>query len=169
MKHLLLPLLLLLGLGFVGCSNDSSDCRPPVFQGFRYQPATVCPGDSVFITAVQLEKGHYLNATDYQWKLTVSVEQDGQVRDSLLTYSHHTNYGGLDSSDPTWRLQLPPNTVPGTYACSFNARWSNSADGQGGTYNGGTGQGCTGSITTTSYTLYSQATGSFRLPVRSRQ
>ena len=151
------------------CNDDEDSCFPPTYQGFRYEPANVYPGDSVFVTAVQQKKGHYLNSTTYDWSMTVQVDSEGVAVPQTLYYSRHTNYGGLDSSDPQWRLSLPSNTIPGTYACQFSARWSNSADGIGGVYNGGTGEGCHGSINSYSYTLYSQASGSFRLTVRKRQ
>ena len=169
MKNLYLILLGLVCLGMTGCDKENEGCFPPVYEGFSYEPSVVYAGDSVFITAVQQKKGHYLNATDYRWSMTVQIDEDGEAKDSTLAFSMHTNYGGLDSSNPKWRTKLPANTIAGSYTCSFSARWSNSADGIGGDFSGGTGEGCTGSIISYSYTLYSEARGTFRLPVRRRQ
>ncbi|MBQ8051099.1 MAG: hypothetical protein IJ197_05930 [Bacteroidaceae bacterium] len=167
MKKTLLFLCMISALALVSsCNDDEEGSYPPTYQGFRYEPSTVHPGDSVFITAVQLKKGHYLNSTDYSWSMTVQVDSAGIGVPYELYYSRHTNYGGLDSNNPQWRLELPGNTLPGTYSCQFNARFSNSADGIGGMFNGGTGEGCVGTINSQSYTLYSTANGSFRLIVK---
>lgn len=167
MKQTYFLILGLMTLALLGCSDDEGSCYPPVYQGFLVEPSTIHAGDSVFVTASQQKKGHYLNATDYEWSMTVQVDVDGVAKDSTLSYKRHTNYGGTDSSDPQWRLKLPQNTLRGQYTCSFKARWSNSADAlHGASYNGGTAEGCTGSITSYSYTLYSQANGTCRLVVR---
>lgn len=166
MKKLTLLLVGIMALTFAACGDEDTSSYPPTYQGFRVEPSVVYPGDSVFITAVQLYKGNYLNATSYIWSMDIMITlPDGSTEKEELYTSKDTNYGGLDSSNPTWRLYLPSNTVPGNYTCKFNARWSNSADGMGGTFFGGTGDGCVGSITAYSYTLYSQASGNFRLTV----
>jgi hypothetical protein len=167
MKKLTYLFISILALACAACGNNEDDYSyPPTYEGFRMEPSVVYPGDSVHITAVQQRKGHYLNATTYSWTMTVDVTQpDGTIAKEDLYTSKSTNYGGLDSSDPTWGFYLPQNTVPGRYTCSFDARWSNSADGNGQAYNGGTGQGCVGTITSYSYTLYSQANGKFQIIV----
>ncbi len=165
--------LALLALGMMpclflaSCDDDDEGCYPPTWKGFTYSPSPVHPGDSITITAVQASKGHYLNACDYSFSMKVYVaDSNGMTQDSTLTYSYHTNYDGTDNGDPSWGVRLPETTVSGSYTCSFSANWSNSSDGQGGTYayNGDRGS-CTGSITSYSYTLYSNASGSFTLPV----
>ncbi len=157
---------LMLGAAALTACDDSDESYPPTFKGFSYEPQTVRPGDSLTITAVQAKKGKLLNAVDYSFSMKISVLEDGETRDSTLSYSYHTNYDGTDNGDPVWKLLLPEETVGGrTYSCSFSARWSNSADGSGGTFASTGGEGCTGSITSSSYTLYSQASGSFSLPV----
>ena len=161
-------LFLLLGLlGFVAsCSDDDEGSYPPTYAGFRCEPSIYLhAGDSVFITAVQKKKGHYLGSTTYEWKLTVNVDSSGVSVPSTLFYSVKTNYGGQDSSDPKWRLKLPDNTLPGFYACTFTAQWNNSADGVGGDFQGDPAEGCYGNIISQSYTLYSRANGSFRITV----
>ncbi len=160
--HFLLALCLI----FLAVScEDTSGSYPPTWKGFTYEPSTVHPGDSVLITAVQNSKGHYLNAVDYSFSMKVYIEEDGATRDSSLAYSYHTNYDGTDNGNPWWKLKIPDNTVPGSYSCSFSARWSNSSDGDGGSYGCTGGAGYTGSITSQSYTLYSTASGSFTLPI----
>ncbi|MCD8303893.1 MAG: hypothetical protein LUC86_03570 [Prevotellaceae bacterium] len=148
-----------------GC-DDSDGSYPPTYKGFSYEPSTVYAGDSVVITAVQAKKGHYLNATDYSFSMKIYVTVEGETQDSTLSYSYHTNYDGTDNGNPTWKLLIPDNAVAGSYSCSFSAKWSNSADGEGGSYASTGGDGCTGSVTSYSYTLYSQASGSFTLPIR---
>ncbi len=147
-----------------GC-GDGGGSYPPTWKGFACEPPTAHAGDSVRITAVQAKKGKYLNATDYTWRMTVRLDADGETRDSTLSHSPHTNYDGTDNGDPVWELRLPEGTLPGGYTCSFSARWSNSADGEGGTYACTGGDGCQGQITSYSYTLYSEARGSFQLTV----
>lgn len=166
MKKLTFLLISFMVLAFAACNDDEKGSYPPTYQGFRYQPAVVHAGDSVVITAVQQKKGHYLNATNYTWSMTILVNNNGEAKSEELNAKKHTNYGGIDSSDPEWRIMLPPNTIPGTYTCKFAAEWSNSADGVGGIFNGGTSEGCTGTIESQSYVLYSKASGSFRLQVQ---
>ncbi len=162
-------LFMLIGiLVFAGC-DEKEGCYPPTYKGFRIEPTTVFQGDSITITAVQQKKGNYLNATDYTWSINVKVNKNGTDEDLALTYKRHTNYGGTDNSDPVWGARLPENIVPGAYTCSFQARFSNSADGIGGSFASEGGDGYTGSITSYSYTLYSEAKGSFRFNVLRKQ
>lgn len=170
MKKLTLLLIGVLTLTFMACDDDNDKgSYPPTYQGFRVSPSVVYPGDSVFITAVQQRKGHYLNATTYSWSMTIMLTQsDGSTVKEELYTSPQTNYGGIDSSDPTWRLYIPESTAPGIYTCKFEATWSNSADGIGGSFSAGTGEGCVGTITSYSYTLYSQANGNFRLTIHEK-
>ncbi len=169
MKKIFYSLTVVLCLSFTGCNDDDSDCYPPVYHGFTYQPNIVYAGDSVTITAVQQRKGNHLNATDYIWKLTLQIEDNENTRDTTLAYNQHTNYGGISNADPEWKLKIPNNTIAGTYSCRFEAQWSNSSDGVGGVFRGGTGEGCYGTITSSSGVLYSQASGSFSLPINRRQ
>lgn len=164
MKTIIIPASVLLSIALVGC-DDTSASYPPTYKGFSYEPKTVHPGDSVVITAVQAKRGHYLNATDYSFSLTLTIEANGETQDSTLSYSRHTNYDGTDNGDPSWALHLPADTRPGSYTCTFRARWSNSANGEMGTYLSTGGEGCVGSITSHSYTLYSDASGTFTLPI----
>ncbi len=164
MKTLIILPTLLLSIALIGC-DDGGSSYPPTYKGFSYWPNPVHPGDSVVITAVQAKKGHYLNAVDYSFSMKITMDIGGETVDSTLTYSHHTNYDGTDNGDPSWAFLLPQNTRSGSYTCSFNARWSNSSDGEMGSYLSTGGDGCVGSITSHSYTLYSDASGTFTLPV----
>ena len=119
MKYLSFLLICILSVVFVACGDEDKGSYPPTYQGFRYQPSAVHAGDSVFITAVQKKKGHYLNATNYKWSMTIMVDNNGATESMELNTTKHTNYGGLDSNDPEWRLMLPYNTIPGTYTCKF--------------------------------------------------
>lgn len=157
------------GFCLTACEKEDKGSRPPVYQGFRCTPAIAYAGDSLTITAVQKEKGKYLNATDYSWRLIIPLNDSKQANDTL-TYSYHTNYGGTDSSDPTWRVRIPSNAQNGGMAtCSFMARFSNSADGVGGMFSAEPGEGCSGSINSYSYVLYSQANGNFRFRIQTKQ
>ncbi len=164
MKTLTILTTLLLSVALVGCDEGGSS-YPPTYKGFAYQPNPVHPGDSVVITAVQAKKGHLLNAMDYKFSMKISMDIGGEAVDSTLSYSVHTNYDGTDNGDPKWAFLLPADTRAGSYSCSFSARWSNSADGEMGSYPSTGGEGCTGQITSHSYTLYSDASGTFTLPV----
>lgn len=164
MKKILF-LLPLLALVLASCGDDKAESRPPVWKGFTYAPAPAQPGDSVVVTAVQAQKGKYLNACDYTFSLRVRVLENGNEKDSLLSYSYHTNYDGKDNGDPSWKFRLPPSTVSTTAACTFKARWSNSADGTPASYSSTGGDGTTGSITSYGYTIYSEANGAFTLRI----
>lgn len=171
MKKILF-LLAVIGLCFITSCHEEKNSCPPVYQGFRIDPSTVYAGDSVTITAVQQTKGRYLNATNYTWKLTMKVKDGETESDTVLTDNIHTNYGGLDSSDPTWRVKIPSNAMTGANSfatCFFTANFSNSADGMGGMFNANTADGCIGSINSYSYTLYSTANGTCRFSIRARQ
>lgn len=164
----LLYLLPLVGLmTMASCEEEERSSMPPIYEGFRLSPSQQAKcGDSLFVTCVQKVKGHYLNATDYEWNIRLRVEEGSTYKDSTLTVKYHTNYGGKDNSDPVGRFRIPTNTVPGNYSCTFRARFNNSADGRGGTYQAGTGEGLTGTITSYSYTIYSEAHGTCNLRVQ---
>jgi len=166
MKKIYFLFMALLSLGLASCDDEEKGSYPPIYQGFKYVPSTVYAGDSVTITAVQQQRGHYLYHADYNWKMTIQVDKNGEAQDTTLvcTQSLSANY-----DDPVWKLQLPSNTIAGVYTCNFRAEWKNSADGEGGIFEGTTGEGCTGTIRTESYTLYSTGNGNFKLPVRKKQ
>ena len=173
MKYLSRLVILFLGvvsLFLCGCDDDEAISRPPTYQGFKYSPSVVHGGETVKITAVQLTKGTYLNATNYNWSMTVKLLVDGVEVDETLTYSDHTNYDGVSNANPVWELEVPENIVAGTYTCTFKARFNNSAGGESFYSSGTTGAGCTGTIRS-SYDglMYSSASGSFNLPILAKQ
>ncbi len=160
-------LLILLFVPLFWACDDDEGCYPPTYKGFSYTPSPALAGDSLTITAVQAKKGHYLNACTYNFSMTVRLDQeDGSYVDTLLSQSISTNYDGKDNSDPTWTLVLPSNTRAGSYSCSFSAQWSNSADGDGGTFACQNDGSYSGSINAYSYTLYSNASGSCSITVK---
>ncbi len=151
----------------VSC-EDTGGSYAPTWKGFSYEPSTVHPGDSVTITAVQKSKGKYLYTVTYTFTMRVLMDVDNVTQDSTLSYSYKTNYDGDGQKDPQWKLRIPDNIVPSSYGCSFNARWDNYADGNMDKLTSGNEAGYTGTITTTSYTLYTTASGSFTLPITAR-
>ncbi len=152
-------------LVMAACSEDEKGSYPPTYYGFDYYPKPASAGDSVTITAVQAKKGHHLNATDYQLSVRVRVDENGS-KDSTIVCKYHTNYDGTDNGSPTFKVKIPDNTISNSAAVTFTARWSNSSDGQGGIFRGAKGQGYLGSIDSYSYTLYSDARGTFNLPIK---
>lgn len=145
------------------CSEEEKGSYPPTYYGFDYYPKPVTSGDSVTIYAVQANKGKYLHSTDYQ--LTLHVTLIGNV-DTTIVSKYHTNYDGTDNGNPTFKVKIPDNTISSTAAVSFDARWSNSCDGQGGTFYSINTPGYLGSINSYSYVIYSNAKGSFTLPIK---
>lgn len=170
MKKTCLFLLSALCLCLSACSNDDDGGYPPTFQGFRYEPATVYPGDSVTITAVQLKKGNNIYGAKHAWTLTLKVDNNGTEEELTLSYNTPSGRNESSTENPSWGVKIPANTVGGTaYPCRFTANWNNAADGESVSFNGGTGEGCVGTINSENSVLYSRANGSFNLPIRKRQ
>lgn len=158
MKNLLY-IFTLLAFTLASCSEDRKQSYPPTFSGFEYTPVPARPGDSVTVSIVQAKKGKYLNAASYTLNVRLSYQRDnGEPGDTTLTITYHTNYDGTDNGNPSFRFKLPETTTSDRANCSFSARWSNSTDGIGGSF----GQG---SIRSYSYSLYSNASGSFTFPI----
>ncbi len=166
LKTLAPTLMVVCSLFSIVACDDSEGAYVPTYYGFSYSPSTVHAGDSVTICAVQQKKGHYLNKCTYSWSMRLSiVDSLDNTVDSTLTYSQSTNYDGTYNGDPTWKVKIPEGTVSRSTSVSFSARWSNSADGNGSYTTSTGGNGTTGSITATTYVLYSNASGSFTLPI----
>lgn len=154
-------------VGFASCDEEEKGSYPPAFYGFTYSPNPVKPGDSITITAVQAKKGHYLNACDYALNIPLTLEQtDGSLKDTTIVSKYHTNYDGTDNGNPSFKVLIPANTVSRSSYVTFTARWSNSADGVGGDYAAVGGKDYLGQIISTSYLLYSNASGYFTLPIK---
>lgn len=170
MKKTLLMVLVAMGLllGFTACEKNNYDSYPPTWKGFTLNPSRVKAGDSFIVTAVQNEKGHLINATDYRWYLVVYKANND--RDTLDTYSQHTNYDGLSNADPVAKLHVPAGSDPSgmnvKYKVHFQAVYSYSGQGvgvaSGDNYNS---QSYSGSIHTTSGTLSGKAEGSVDVTV----
>lgn len=171
-NHLMKSVALTIGIAafaicLVACDEDEKGCYPPVYYGFTYSPNPVRPGDSVTISAIQARKGHYLNACDYRLSVPLEIEEkNGNVKDTTIVSSYHTNYDGTDNGNPTFKILIPANTLSANAYVTFSARWSNSADGVGGDYSATGETGYLGQIVSTSYLLYSNATGHFNLPIK---
>lgn len=152
---------------FTSCNEEEKGSYPPAYYGFSYSPVPVHPGDSVTITAVQARKGHYLNACDYTLNVPLTLEQaDGSLKDTTIVSKYHTNYDGTDNGNPTFKILIPANAIDEKPYVTFSARWNNSADGIGGEYSASGGTEYLGLIVSTSYLLYSSATGHFNLPIK---
>lgn len=161
---------LTLSLLMMSCDKKTYS-YPPTYAGFSWHVENgssqfVQPGDSVTITAVQIKKGKFLNATDYTLKFRISLKSEGAEKDSLIQLSYHTNYDGVDNGNPSFKIHVPNNTISESVMVNFSARWSNSADGQGGIFGGERTSGYLGSIRSFSYLLYSEAQGTFFLRIK---
>lgn len=169
MKNKLLLAILSLGLmlGFTACEKNNYDSYPPTWKGFNVNPSKVKAGEKFVVTAVQDEKGHLLNATDYQWYF---VAQKGDKKDTLDQKKEHTNYDGISNADPFVEFTVPFGATPTgsgvRYKVYFQAFYSYS--GQGGTVASGDNydsQTYSGAIHTTSGGLSGKAEGNVEVTV----
>ncbi len=151
----------------VACDDDKN-ASAPSYWGFTYTPTTVHAGDSVTIKAVQRKKGQYLYSTTYNWSMRLTVVDSlYNVVDTTLSYKQTTNYDGTYNGDPTWNLKIPEGTTSSSATVSFSASWSNYADGEYVSTTTPSDRDAIykGTITSSTYTLYSNASGSFTLPI----
>lgn len=122
MKNIYFIVIAAMAMIFCSCEEKDYSSFPPEWEGFRFErngvkiaPTSVRAGDNIKVTAVQRKKGRLINGTDYKWTLKVPVyEADGVTiadKDSVMTYTFHTNYDGLDSGNPSWTFTVPSNAV----------------------------------------------------------
>lgn len=158
----LLPLMACL-FALVACEEKDTSSYPPTWKGLDLSSKTVHPGDSIRATACQDLKGHLINSTNYYWTLTCTVVNEDGTTESFEQKSPkiHTNYDGLDNSDPSYAFKIPEGAV-GQGTISFRAEYSYSGSGiqvsDGSTYQGGSSM--TGYIRSTSSEGWGGATGS---------
>lgn len=170
MKKTLVMAILFMGLllAFTACEENNYDSYPPTWKGFTVTPSIVKVGEGFQVTAVQKEKGHLLNATDYQWLLV--VYKANNERDTVSKYSQHTNYDGISNADPVATLRIPADALPSNpnvkYRVHFQATYNYSGRGitiaSGDNYDS---QSYSGSIHTTSGALSGKAEGSVDVTV----
>ncbi len=138
------------------CSANDYSSYCPTWKGFTYKtgnypdyvpgnPRNILlhPGDSVHITAHQLERGHLINATHYTWTIcydtldtrnTDDPSDDCRVRVES-SYNFRTNYDGYidGADDPVCHMLLPANALPTEsgkpYSVTFVARYTYSGQG----------------------------------------
>ena len=162
-KHFtLLAVLGLILFVLPGCSDDDKQSYPPTWQGFLLSPARPMAGDSLTVRAVQEEKGHLINATEYTWTLSCTVcRPDGTFESVAIVEEDHTNYDGLNSGDPVHRF-LIPSGAQGRATVNFMARYNYSARGIEFFYQGDYSRpaGMSGSILSQSGQFGGGATGS---------
>lgn len=158
--------LALFTLSFVACDDEEKDSYPPTYAGFDYSPKPVSPGDELTVIAVQAKQGHLLNACTYTLNVPLTVEKDGNPQDTTIVSSYHTNYDGTYNGNPTFTFRIPANTISTSSSVTFSARWENSANGAGGDYYSTDDPAYLGTITSRCYVLYSNAAGSFTLPIK---
>lgn len=156
MKTKYILLLFFLVVAFAACTKNDYTSYCPTWKGFTYKTgnypnyiagnprkAVLQPGDSVHITAHQLERGHLINATHYTWTIcydtldtrsTDDPSDDRRVRVES-TYNFRTNYDGYvnGADDPVCHMLLPANALPTEsgkpYSVTFVARYSYSGQG----------------------------------------
>lgn len=164
-------------LALVSCKEKDYSAYPPTWKGFQIERNGVKVsnrdkfqgGDSVRFTAVQDQKGRYINSTYYTWTLKCQVySADGtSYKDSTLTKQYHTNYDGLSNADPCHTFALPVG-AQGRATVTFKATYNYSSDGVlvwDGSIAGGN-SGYSGSIHSTSALLSGDATGSIYITIQ---
>ena len=163
-------------LALVACKDKDYTACPPTWKGFKIERngqevsnrVTFAAGDSIRVTAVQDQKGRYINSTYYNWTLTCQVyDSNGNYADSVITKQYHTNYDGISSADPRHTFAIPAG-AQGRATVSFAATYNYSSDGvqvwDGSIVGGNTGY--SGSITSTSGLLSGDARGSFNINIQ---
>ncbi|MGN0232966.1 MAG: hypothetical protein ACI4B5_00910 [Bacteroidaceae bacterium] len=163
-------------LTLAGCDEKDYTAYPPTFKGFRIERNGVetnnreifAPGDSMRVTAMQEQKGRYINATDYYWTLSCQIlNEQGGYTDSVVKAQYHTNYDGISNADP-WHTFAIPERAQGRATVSFHATYNYSSDGTlvwDGSNIGGSNN-YSGSISTTSNLLNGDAQGSFSFNIQ---
>ncbi len=112
---------------FASCKEEKLGSYPPIWKGILIEPTKGHVGEEVTFTAVQAEKGHLLNGTDYNFSLQIQVYENGNIKDTVLTHHYHTNYDGKDNSDPKWTVKIPEHAVAkGNNKFYFKGHFSNS-------------------------------------------
>ncbi|HBC28672.1 MAG TPA: hypothetical protein DC006_03175 [Prevotellaceae bacterium] len=163
-------------LALASCKDKDYTAHPPTWKGFRIERngkvvsgrEVFAGGDSMRVTAVQDQKGRYINSTYYTWTLTCQVrDTKGGLTDSTLTKQYRTNYDGIDNSDPRHTFAIPQH-AEGRATVSFSATYNYSSDGvqvwDGSIVGGNTGY--SGTIHSTSALLSGDAKGSFSFNIQ---
>ena len=158
-------------LAVISCKEKDYTAYPPTWKGFLIERngkqvsnrEIFAGGDSVRVTAVQEQKGRYINSTYYNWTLTCQVlNEQGGLTDSVVTKQYHTNYDGISNADPQHTFAIPQG-AQGRATISFYATYNYSSDGilvwDGS--NIGDNSSFSGYITSTSSLLSGDSRGSF--------
>ncbi|MBR4644660.1 MAG: hypothetical protein IKO73_05845 [Bacteroidaceae bacterium] len=165
-------------ISLASCEKKDYSSYPPTWKGFRFtrngqeiSKNNIYAGDVITVTALQNQKGQNINATTYNWDITITVLQDDNTnKDSIISKSIHTNYDGIDSGDPSYTFQVPEKAVEGNYLLEFSATYAYSGHGiqieDGGTYEGSSN--ISGSIHSTSGDMYGSAKGTVRFTVNNQ-
>ena len=125
------PFLFLFSLvGLVSCDEEDYNSYVPTFKGFRVEPSEPTVGDSITITAVQVQKGHLIYRATYNWVV--------KCQGTVVYDSPHKVVYDNESADPQIVFRLPDDAPMGTYTVSFTANYKFSGQGSvinnGGTY-----------------------------------
>lgn len=172
----------LLGILFatVSCQKNDYSSYPPTWKGFQFthngQPVNVrtgiYAGDKITVTALQDQKGHLINATTYNWKVSAPILlQDGITYKDSVFFSRAvpTNYDYEGGKDPSVEFTIPQNAL-GRAKVSFSATFSYSGNGiqvaDGGNYE--QPGSVSGSIHSTSSAIFGQSNGSVTFTINER-
>ncbi len=141
-------------VAFAACEEDHVSIIP-TFSGFRIEPLVWNAGDSVTITAVQLNKGDMLYEAEYHWRVA--------CEDTVFTKIDSVVYDA-DKSDPYFGFRLPADFKGRKAEITFNAEYdcssSTSQLAPGGS--GSTQPGLYGRITTSvASQLYGMGSGTY--------
>jgi len=122
MKQFVVFSLFVTALLLAACSEKAEDSYAPVYERMTFDPATAHVGDSVTATVIQSSKGHGLAGTDYVWNISYAyLDKNMVAKDTTVQIRKHTNYDGLDDSDPSVKFLVPENCASTTINVRMNA------------------------------------------------
>jgi len=180
MRHFSLFLAVLgILVSLTSCKKNDYSSYPPTWKGFQFShdgqtvnPRTgIYAGDVITVTALQDEKGRYIERTVYTWEVKGTVQlEDYSYKDSVFyKIENKTNYDGTYNGDPSIQFTIPQNAT-GQATVSFKAEYRYYGNGiqvsDGGTYEDPSS--ASGSIHSTSSATWGAASGSVGFTIRNR-
>ena len=167
-------------VSFISCKKNDYSAYPPTWKGFQFtrdgqavNPRTgIYAGDIVTVTALQDQKGRYIEKTVYTWNVKGTIQlENGSYDENYVFFEDEipTNYDGTDNGDPSIQFTIPQNAI-GQATVSFKADYRYYGNGiqvsDGGTYDNSSST--SGSIHSTSSATWGGATGSVRFKINNR-
>ena len=161
------------------CEKKDYSSYPPTWKGFQITRngqsvnlrRDIYAGDNITITALQEEKGRFIELTFYNWEVKADLQlEDGSINKSVIfEKKDSTNYDGTNNGDPSVQFTIPQN-ASGQATVSFKADYRYYGNGiqvsDGGTYDNSSN--ISGSIHSTSSATWGGATGSVTFTINRR-